>query len=84
MNTVTINTRYKVDLNLNEQRMAIMTVVDQLTRVYNGVHRKRSMRASEIAMTKAALERRIVSLHMAVDRIDMLLKEQNEGLGQKF
>ena len=68
---------YPIELNLNEQRMAIMTVIDQLTRQYYTVDRKRSMRPSEKAMTKGAILRHTVALQMAVYRIDELLKIQN-------
>ena len=68
--------KYEIELNLNEQRMALMTMVDQLMRQYNTVHRKR-WKASEIMMTKAMLSRHIIALHMAVDRIDEALKTQH-------
>jgi len=64
--------KYEIELNLNEQRMALMTMVDQLMRQY----RKR-WKASEIMMTKAMLSRHIIALHMAVDRIDEDLKTQH-------
>jgi predicted FMN-binding regulatory protein PaiB len=67
---------YEVPLNLNEQRMALMTMLDQLTRQYFTVDRKR-WNMSEKVMTKAQLSRHIVALRMAVDRIDALLKVQN-------
>ena len=68
--------KYEIELNLNEQRMALMTMVDQLMRQYNTVHRKR-WKGREIMMTKAMLSRHIIALHMAVDRIDEALKVQN-------
>ena len=67
---------FEVPLNLNEQRMALMTMVDQLMRQYCTVDRKR-WRTSEKVMAQAQISRHIVALKMAVDRIDEALKVQN-------
>jgi hypothetical protein len=68
--------KYELVMNLNEQRMALMTIVDQLTRQYNTVDRRRWLQ-SEKLMTKAMLSRHIIALRMAVDRIDEDLKTQH-------
>jgi hypothetical protein len=69
--------RYEVDLNLNEQRMALMGAVDATGQLITAVRRKRSMRESEKAMSIASYKRRRVALLMAVERIDAELREQN-------
>ena len=79
MNTVTINTRYEVDLNLNEQRMALMTAIEATGQLIGAIHRKRNMRNSEKAMSIASYKRRRVAMLMAVERIDAELKAQNAG-----
>jgi hypothetical protein len=69
--------KYDIELNLNEQRMALMTLVDMLGTSMRDIERKRNMRLSEKAMAKAAFATKIVALKMAVDEIDARLKVQN-------
>lgn len=68
--------KYEIELNLNEQRMALMTLVDMLGTSMRGIERKRNMRLSEKAMAKASFATKIVALKMAVDEIDARLKAQ--------
>jgi hypothetical protein len=66
--------KYDIELNLNEQRMALMTLVDMLATSMRGIDRKRNMRLSEKAMAKASFATKIVAIRMAVDKIDAELK----------
>jgi hypothetical protein len=68
--------RYEVDLNLNEQRMALMTAVDGIGALIAAVRRKRSMRESEKAMTIASYKRRRAALLMAIERLDVEIKAE--------
>jgi hypothetical protein len=69
--------KYEIELNLNEQRVALMELVRMLATSMRGIDRKRNMRLSEQAMAKASFATKIVALRMAVDRIDEDLKTQH-------
>ena len=70
---------YEIKLNLNEQRMALMSLCDSLGQSVKAVNRKRNMRPSEKAMSVSSLKIKHTALLMAVDRIDAELKAQIEG-----
>lgn len=65
---------YEKELNLNEQRMALMSLVDSVQRSIESTQRLRKIRESERAMSLTSLHTKAVALRMAVDRIDALLK----------
>lgn len=70
---------YDIKLNLNEQRMALASLVDSVSRSIKSTQRKRNIRPSEKAMAVSSLLTKSTALCMAIDRIDAELKVQNAG-----
>jgi hypothetical protein len=70
---------YEIKLNLNEQRMALMSLVESINKSYASTKKKRSLRLSEKAMALSSLATKQIAVLMAVDRIDEALKAEIEG-----
>jgi len=65
-------------MNLNEQRMALSSLLDSIYRSAEAIRRKRKMRDSEKAMSLGSLEMKATALRMAVAQIDALLKAHHD------
>jgi len=70
---------YEIKLNLNEQRMALSSLVDSVSRSIKSTRLKRNILPSEKAMAVSSLVVKSTALCMAIDRIDAELKAQIEG-----
>ena len=68
--------KYEVVLNLNEQRMALVSLADSLNQAFKATKRKRNLRDSEKAMALSSIRTKQIAVQMAVDRIDAQLKAQ--------
>jgi hypothetical protein len=71
---------YEIKLNLNEQRMALMSLAESVNKSYVSTKKMRKLRESEKAMALASLATKHTALLMAVDRLDMAISLWNKGL----